>query len=254
MVDRTGLSPVTLHLIVLNTLILVISSVLSSLYDISLSSYLGAHSAISHNFALYQFVTYMFLHADFIHLFFNMFILWMFGSVLERVWGPSLFTVFYLTCGMGAGILHSAVLTWEHWQLVRAVEEAFVQNSLPAIERIGRLTGLSHSSVEALVSTLEGAEFLLYQFIDRLPMVGASGAIFGILTAFGLLFPDVRLYLFFMVPVRAIYAVLIFGAIELVLAIINAPGDFIAHYAHLGGMLIAFLLVKGFRRLRPPFL
>lgn len=139
---------------------------------------------------LWQFVTYMFLHGGFFHLFFNMLLLWMFGSEIERYWGSSEFLKYYFVTGIGGGVL-SCVFS----------PSSFV------------------------------------------PIVGASGAIFGLLLAYGMAFPDRQIYLYFLVPIRAKYLVLILGGIEL-LAVASPGGDGIARFAHLGGLLFGFLYIK----------
>lgn len=144
-------------------------------------------------FYLWQLVTYMFLHGSFFHLFFNMFILWMFGSELEARWGTNMFLRYYFITGIGAG-----------------------------------------------------AVYVLARFASPIPTIGASGAIFGLLLAFGLTFPNRYVYLYFFIPIKAKFLVLIFGAIEF-FAAFAAPRDNIAHFAHLGGLLVGFLYLKVFR-------
>lgn len=143
-------------------------------------------------FYLWQLVTYMFLHGGFFHLFFNMFILWMFGSELEARWGRNKFLRYYFITGIGAG-----------------------------------------------------AVYVLARFSSSIPTIGASGAIFGLLLAFGLTFPNRYVYLYFFIPVKAKFLVLIFGAIEFLAAFLGTQ-DNIAHFAHLGGLLFGFLYLKVF--------
>ena len=141
---------------------------------------------------LWQFVTYMFLHGGFFHLFFNMFVLWMFGGEIEKYWGSSEFLKYYFVTGIGAGITNC---------------------------------------VFTLPSTV--------------PTIGASGAIFGLLLAYGMAYPDRYIYLYFLIPIKAKYLVLILGAIELLALAINTPGgDGIARFAHLGGLLFGYVYLK----------
>ena len=170
-----------------------------------------------------QLVTHMFMHGNLGHLFSNMFALFMFGTVLERVWGPQRFLLFYFITGLGAAFLHTAVQAW------------IVHN----------FTGSFAPSLNIVSNTPDVA--MLYQ----VPTVGASGAIFGILVAFGMLFPNTELImLFFPVPIKAKYFVSLYVVWELYRGMAMAQGDNVAHFAHLGGALFGFLLVKYWNRNR----
>ena len=170
-----------------------------------------------------QIIAHMFMHGSFTHIFSNMFALFMFGMVLERVWGPQRFLLFYFITGLGAAFLHTAVQAW------------IVHN----------FTGSFAPSLNIVSNTPDVA--MLY----KVPTVGASGAIFGILVAFGMLFPNTELImLFFPVPIKAKYFVSLYVVWELYRGMAMAQGDNVAHFAHLGGALFGFLLVKYWNRNR----
>lgn len=168
-------------------------------------------------FKPWQLLTHLFMHGNFMHILSNMFALFMFGSVLERVWGPKRFLLFYLITGFGAVVLHTAV-------------QAFL---------VHKGTGAFAPSMFALSQSVEALS------IYQTPTVGASGAIFGILIGFGMMFPNTELMmLFFPIPIKAKYFVALYVVLELYLGVSMYQGDNVAHFAHLGGALFGFLLVK----------
>ena len=182
-----------------------------------MSRNLALHSVHSVFFQPHQLITHMFMHGGWDHLFFNMFALWMFGSALENVWGPKRFLIFYMICGLGAAVLYLATL---YIQQVPMLQEVASLNPIYDEDRLRQI----YSSIN------EGT-------------VGASGAIFGCLAAFGYLFPNSLIYLYFLFPMKAKWFVIIYAGLELWLGIRNTAGDNIAHWAHLGGALVGFLLV-----------
>jgi len=192
--------PVVRNLLIINTLMLLAMSINE---EFMLEKFALFYPA-SPFFKPYQYITYMFMHGGFAHLFFNMYALFLFGSVLEQVWGSKKFFIYYMITGLGA----AAFFTFTNW----------------------------------LVSTGYSPE----QYIDllRTPTVGASGAVFGILLGYGMLFPNNVLQLLIPpVALKAKWLVIIYGALELVLGI-TASGSNIAHFAHIGGMLFGFILIK----------
>jgi membrane associated rhomboid family serine protease len=189
----------------------------------ALGNKLALHYISSDAFEPYQFVTHMFAHGSISHIFFNMFSLWMFGAVLENVWGPKRFLTFYLACGLGAAILYTGV---HAFQLHQITGDYFTKTTNGTIE--GNYTQKELSTLRAIFSGT----------------VGASGAVYGLLLAFGVLFPNTLLYIYFLVPIKAKYVVIILTALELYLGFLNNPNDNIAHFAHLGGMLVGFVLLK----------
>ena len=188
---------------------------------VDLTDMLGLHFFKASDFAPYQLVTYMFMHSGFSHLFFNMFALYMFGGVLERVWGMKRFLIFYFVSGAGAGLLQEAV------QYV-----SFVNEGLAAYE-----------SVKTQVGVMPMGEFL-----NLWTTVGASGAVYAILLGFGMSFPNERMFVFPLpFPIKAKFFVAGYAVIELLLGITNSM-DGIAHFAHLGGMLFGLVLIIWWRR------
>ena len=171
-------------------------------------------------FKIWQPITYMFMHGSFMHILFNMFALYSFGPVLEMKWGAKRFLNFYLITGLGALALQWGVQAFEVYQITGGV-------TFPGA------ISVSNEHYRTLRDIFSG------------PMVGASGAIFGLLVAFGMLYPDAELYIMFIpVPVKAKYIIPIYILIELSLGIAQFQGDSVAHYAHIGGALIGFILVK----------
>ena len=219
MQNRFGLTqsipPVTQNLIIINALCWLATLVLPKL-GIHLIDWLGLHFPGTKDFKLYQLITYMFMHdtGSFGHIFFNMFAVFMFGRILEVTWGPKRFLTFYLVTGIGAALVQE--LTWLY-----QIPSLAVSNGISISQQIAMDPGVS-----ALVT------------------IGASGAVFGILLAFGMLFPNAPLYLMFIpIPIKAKYFVIGYGLIELFLGVSNFSNDNVAHFAHLGGMLFGFFLI-----------
>jgi len=170
-----------------------------------------------------QLVGHLFMHANFMHIFSNMFALFMFGTVLERVWGPQRFLLFYFVTGFGAVLLHLGVQAWILYN--------FTGSIAPTVAQLAEFPQIAHTYL--------------------IPTVGASGAVFGILAAFGLLFPNTELMLiFFPVPIKAKYFISLYIFWELYRGMSMADGDNVAHFAHLGGALFGFILVKLWNRNR----
>ena len=206
----------TKNLLIVNFLAFAATWVLE-LRGIDLTQLLGLHFFLASDFQIYQFFTYMFLHGGFTHIFFNMFALWMFGSVIERVWGPKKFIFYYIVCGIGAGIT-----------------QELVQYATYTIEGIS-----AYQYVSAV-----GVQMTTDAYINLWTTIGASGAVYGILLAFGMIFPNERLFIIpFPFPIKAKWLIVGYIAIELFSAM-TGPGDGVAHMAHLGGMLFGFLLIR----------
>jgi membrane associated rhomboid family serine protease len=249
------------NLIIINVLLLLATYVLKNM-GIDLDDYFGLHYPASEKFRLHQVFTHMFMHGNLMHLFFNMFALWMFGRILENVWGPKRFLLYFLVTGLGAAALHLFVNYLEISSMQRAVDaftntpapdllDAFVKKHLPnpSNEVLDFINSWYNkpSDTSFAVEGQQLMERILKLNID-VPMVGASGAIFGVLLAFGMLFPNTQLMLLFPpIPIKAKYFVMGYGAIELYLGI-TQPGSNIAHFAHLGGMLFGFFLIKYWNR------
>ena len=210
------LPPVVKNLLIINALFF-LADVVLGFKGIDLSNWLGLHYFQASGFAFWQPVTYMFMHGNFGHLFFNMFALWMFGAAIENYWGVKKFLIYYFVAGVGAAVVY------EIWQYI----------DFNYIMHVQDYSGVQISLKETIT---------VDQFMNRFTMVGASGAVYGLLLAFGMLFPNSLIYIYFLIPVKAKWFVIIYGGIE-VLYCIFASSDGIAHIAHLGGMLFGLLLI-----------
>jgi membrane associated rhomboid family serine protease len=217
---------VTKNLLLINFVAFIATLVFKSQFD--LEKWGSLHFFMAPDFHLYQFITYQFLHADFTHIFFNMFALWMFGCVIERVWGPQRFLVYYLVCGVGAGICQ---------ELVQFVEYSS-----------GGLSGLSANDLIPVNLGNMVEMMTVGSYLNQWATIGASGAVYGILLAFGMTFPNERIFIFpIPVPIKAKWFIMIYAVIEFLSAFASA-GDGVAHMAHLGGMLFGLLLILYWRR------
>jgi membrane associated rhomboid family serine protease len=249
--------PVVKNLIIINVLMLLGTYAFANI-SVDLTRMFGLHYFSSVYFKPYQYVTHMFMHGGITHIFFNMFALWMFGKVLENVWGSKRFLVYYFVTGLGAALLHTFV---NYIQLSALIEQAsaFANTPSPELFELFIKKHISNPSagLRDFMIEWEQTPFSPY-FINEavsfvkstveakinIPTVGASGAVFGVLLAFGVLFPNVELMLLFPpIPIKAKYFVIIYGVIELYLGL-TRPGSNIAHFAHLGGMIFGFILIK----------
>ncbi|RWU05720.1 rhomboid family intramembrane serine protease [Pedobacter chitinilyticus] len=230
--NNINIPPVVKNLLIING-IFFLATLIFEQQGKELSDYLGAHYFDSPKFQVWQPITYMFMHGDFMHLFFNMFGLFMFGGILEQKWGPKRFINFYLITGLGALALQWLVQGIEIYQITGS----FLNKDAAFLEM------LTKGQYDTTVYSANQAATLYSNY--SFPMVGASGAVFGIMTAFAVLYPNVELMLMFIpFPVKAKYFIPIYIVIELFLGVARIPGDSIAHFAHLGGALIGFILVK----------
>lgn len=227
-----SIPPVVKNLILANALIYFATFILEQA-GINLYTFLGLYFPLSENFRLHQIFTHMFMHGSLTHLFFNMFALYMFGRVLESVWGPKRFLTFYLVTGIGAAVLHTLVNYLEYYSVVSKLSP----ESVALVKEQGYgLWSEGKNYSDALLGKLN--------MILNTPTVGASGAVFGILLGFGMLFPNTQLMLLFPpIPIKAKYFVMGYAAIELYLGI-TQPGSNIAHFAHIGGMLFGYFMIK----------
>jgi membrane associated rhomboid family serine protease len=232
-----GLPPVVKNIILINVLMLLADYTVRSMFGVELTMILGLYFPKSDQFMPLQIVTHMFMHGGIWHLFFNMYALYIFGQVLEQVWGPKRFFIYYMVCGLGAAFIHEAVILLQYERMLNFLtpdQIELVLNEGSVLFREGKVfTDENMKSLQLLLNT---------------PTVGASGAVFGILLAFGVLFPNTQLLLIIPpIPIKAKYFVIIYGAIELYLAI-TQPGSNIAHAAHLGGMFFGYILIKYWRK------
>jgi membrane associated rhomboid family serine protease len=221
---------VTKNILIINVLMFLASQVLPESFSTNMTGYFFQ----SENFRPWQIITHMFMHGNLMHIFFNMFGVYMFGATLEHYWGSKRFLNYYLLCGLGAFGLHQFITYIEVQQLSASLSEDLLRQ----VYLIGN---------EAL---MEGKNFTNPTAANlnialNIGMVGASGCLFGLLLAYGMMFPNAELFLMFIpVPIKAKWFVLGYGAVELVMALRNAPGDNVAHYAHLGGMIFGYIILK----------
>ena len=212
-----SIPPVTKNLIIINLLMWVATLVMGTNLETGqykLVEWLGLHYFGAENFNIAQLVTYMFMHdpSSLVHVFFNMFSVFMFGRLLEQVWGSQRFLFYYITTGIGAGLVQEAAWYFEFGNVVAQIEAQY---------------GWAETAM----------------LLNRFVTIGASGAVFGILLAFGMLFPNMPLYIMFIpIPIKAKWFVLFYGLLELWFGI-SGRMDSVAHFAHLGGMLVGILLI-----------
>lgn len=208
---------ITKNLLIVNVVVFLATYLFRNM-GVDLNNVLGLHFFLAPDFHIYQLFTYMFAHGGFSHIFFNMFALWMFGCIVERTWGPKKFLTYYIVCGVGAGLFQELA--------------QFAQFYFIASEQLPHFT---------LAQTMKVAN-------ANGTTVGASGAVYGILLAFGMLYPEERIFIFPLpVPIKAKWFVMGYAAIELFMAY-SSTGDGVAHLAHLGGMVFGFFLIRYWRR------
>lgn len=214
------LPPVCKHLLIINTLLFLLSYVLQ-MRGIRLDNVFGLHFFASDNFHIWQLVTYSLFHANFSHLFFNMFAIWMFGYTLENIWGSKRFIIYIVVACLGAALMQELT----YW---------FMYSDL--------LTD-KYSGVNI------GNDYIVENkaFLNTLNTIGASGICFGLLAAFGLMFPNTYVYFYFLIPIKTKWFVLGYMAIELFNGVVGTS-DGVAHFAHLGGALAGLLLVLYWRK------
>jgi membrane associated rhomboid family serine protease len=274
------LPPVVKNLLIINILFFLLTYVLDIKMGFDLNEYLGLHYVTSDAFLPVQFITYMFLHGGFTHILFNMFALWTFGTVLENTWGAKRFIIFYAVCGIGAGVTQTAVVGWDIHKSQEAADKYYADKSPDAFlvfvkdrgivgEQGGIVTRFMHyiSDYKPRQDILDfigvwntnksdpGYVDEATRFVDSFMVrkvdqttVGASGAVYGLLLAFGMLFPNTLLYLYFAIPIRAKYAVALFGLLELYSGAQNSGSDNVAHFAHLGGMIFGYFLIVSWKK------
>ena len=215
-----NLPTVTKNLLIINVLCF-FGMLVAKRYGIDVENLLGLHFFLASDFNLSQLISYMFMHANLQHIFFNMFAVWMFGRVLEQVWGPRRFLTYYLICGIGAGLIQ---------ELVQYLEYAFTLSNYDSVN-LG----------------IAGGIIPMEEYLNMMTTVGASGAVYGILLAFGMLFPNSQMFIFPLpFPIKAKYFVIGYAVLELFLGL--GGGDGVAHFAHLGGMLFGLILIIYWRK------
>lgn len=252
-----NIPPVVKNLIIINVLFMIATWVMQSM-GVDLVEMFGMHNPASDKFRLHQVFTYMFMHGGLTHIFFNMFALYMFGRVLESVWGPKRFLIYYVVTGLGALALHVFVNYIELNAIQNTIEafqntpspdilDQFVNNNLPnSSSQVRDFINAWYEEPESAAYASEALNLMqrIYEVKLDVPTVGASGAVFGVLLAFGMLFPNTKLMLLFPpIPIKAKYFVIGYGVIELYLGFSHSGGN-VAHFAHLGGMLFGYIMIK----------
>jgi membrane associated rhomboid family serine protease len=228
--------PVVKNLIILNVAMLVVTALAAHVFD---SDFMTEHLAMfypgSPFFEPYQLLTHMFMHAGIWHLAFNMYALWLFGTSLEYQWGGKKFLLFYLVTGIGAAVFYSGVL----WLQAAQLEAQIDPDTLVQMKRLLLDGQVLRNGTPAMQQ---------WQTLMCTPMVGASGAVYGVLLGFGMLFPNMVLrFIFPPVALKAKWVVVIYGALELFFGLSNSGGN-VAHFAHIGGMLFGFILIRYWKR------
>jgi membrane associated rhomboid family serine protease len=262
------LPPIVKNLLIINGLMFLATTVLETQMHVDLTRYLGLHYFTSPYFMPHQLLTHMFMHGNFTHILSNMFALWMFGSLIENYWGPKRFLIYYLICGLGGALLHQGVTAYEIHGIQQDVNAFMARPTPPSfVSLFERNQGILYDGdlvdrANALLNTWraeptsttyvfkakELAQELTLQQAN-IPVVGASGAVFGVLLAFGMMFPNMYIYLYFFIPLKAKYFVIIYGLFELYAGVTGTQSG-VAHFAHLGGMLFGFLMIKYWNRSR----
>lgn len=260
------LPPIVKNLLIINGLFFFATIVLQR-YGIDMYNMFGLHYYESELFHPYQFITYMFMHGNFGHLFFNMFALWMFGATIENYWGAKRFLLYYIITGIGAALTHYAITAWELSPALHYINACIADPSMANIqalashhqfaidgsnaELVSGFEAFKHSvsQLEYGINTAEAQSainkyLIAYKeyYVSQPNIVGASGSVFGLLLAFGMMFPNSLIYLYFLFPIKAKWFVIGYGALELFYGI-SGTADGVAHFAHLGGMLFGLLLI-----------
>ena len=255
------------NLLIINALFLLATWGFANKVD--LNDLLGLHHPFSEKFQPFQFVTYMFMHADTHHLISNFITLWIFGSIVENYWGPKRFLTYYIITGIGAACIHYLIVCY---QMQPTVEMANAYIANPTLESFHSLVDSgdlkfftyemlanfneniptyfnkaieAHNYNEAIQISVDYMHTYKIDYLNTPTIVGASGSVFGVLLAAGMLFPNNTP---FIIPIQMKWIVIMYGAGEVFAGYANKPNDHVAHFAHLGGMLIGFILIKYWKK------
>ena len=254
------LPPGVKNLLILNILVFLSTYIFHTTGLCDLNKWLGLHYITAPDFKPWQFITYMFMHANFGHIFFNMFALWMFGAAVESHWGTKRFIIYYLITGIGAALVHYVILFFQLHPMLSLLNQFINSPSIDTYKYLvenntnlqfkemldNNLLYLQQNpgSINELVNITANARDT---FLNSFNMVGASGAVFGLLLAFGMMFPNSQIYIYFLFPIKAKWFVVFYGALELFYGIAGTS-DGVAHFAHLGGMLFGIILILLWRK------
>lgn len=260
------LPPVVKNLLILNGVFYLATFAFGNAFHIDLVNYLGLHYWSAPDFKPWQFITYMFMHdpSNFTHILFNMFALWMFGYLLENVWGSRKFLFYYIFTGIGAAAFHYLIWYFQYSPSIDAINAFLAHPSLASFtdfrnspnfklldkEMLQHFNAfvpqfnetLSKGDIQATQLAVEFMQQYKAELLNAPVVIGASGAVFGILLAFGMLFPNTVIYLYFFIPIKAKWFVMLYGGIELYSGFFN-QGSGVAHFAHLGGMIFGLILI-----------
>lgn len=233
---------VTKNILIINVLLFLATIVFQNKID--LGAMLGAYPFNSPNFKSYQIVTHFFMHGGFMHIAFNMFALYIFGCHLENIWGPKRFFVVYFASAIGAYLLYAGIDTYQIMHLQDKVAQLMGDDSLAKVNQIVQdFIATGQTMIPASPTEYQYAQEIAIKSLT--PMVGASGAVFGILAAFAVLFPNTELFLLFIpFPIKAKYLIGGYFALEVFLGFQQYQGDSVAHFAHVGGAIVGFIFVK----------
>jgi membrane associated rhomboid family serine protease len=228
-----GLPVVTKNIIIINV-IMYLATLAFETVNIDLVKLFGLHYYLADDFKPHQFITYIFMHGGFSHILFNMLGVYIFGQVLEQVWGPKRYLIFYILTGLGAALAQYIIMHFE----ITEVLDIFNQH-------------INSRNID----TSQRAEFInqKYEYLNKHVIIGASGSLFGLLGGFGMLFPNRELYLYFFIPIKAKWLVILYGGFEIFSGLQNNPTDNVAHFAHIGGLLVGIALVLFWRKDRNHF-
>lgn len=248
------LPPGVKNLLIINILAFFATFVFLKTGRADLTELFGLHFPGATNFHVWQFVTYMFMHANFSHIFFNMFALWMFGAAVENTWGTKRFLIYYFITGLGAALVHYLITFFQIHPMLTLLNQFLDSPSLETYRYLAEnakdirfhdmlsnnlmVLQQNPGSLDEIVSITANAKA---QYLDSFNIIGASGAVYGVLLAFGMLFPNDYIYVYFMLPIKAKWFVVIYGVIELVTGLSTSDG--IAHFAHLGGMIFGLIVI-----------
>ena len=241
------LPPVVKNILIINVIMFLASLAFKYRFQIDLRDLLGLHYPTSPSFHWYQVFTYMFMHEGWDHIFFNMFGVWMFGYVLENYWGPRRFIIFYLVTALGAAFIQTLYTGYQLHTITEAINNFSPEEYRKIMSHYFEDPAILNNASIANLSDLMG-------LIRNERCIGASGALFGILLAYGMIFPNTELIMiFFPIPIKAKYFVAIYAGIELFSGLSQVAGDNIAHFAHLGGALFGVILILIWKRNRKFF-
>lgn len=267
MFNFSNITPVVRNLLLINLAVFLVQE---NVRDLPITQFGSLYPLGSPYFHVWQLLTHMFMHGSWLHIFSNMFGLISFGPLLEQRWGSQRFLAFWLLCGIGAGGIYEGVRAYELHQIEVAYQDMRANPGAGEFGLFMKQVGYDKEDYEAAASALQrnpGDQALRQEAINAVEemhnrilnspgggMLGASGALFGVLFAFAYLFPNTTLMLLFPpIPIKAKYFVFLYGAYELYSGVYKVPGDTVAHFAHIGGLIIGFIILQFWERNRQQF-